>query len=261
MLEIENHDRVRVITLNRPEVLNAFDTAMYDATARALADAAAAPDTAVVVITGAGRAFSAGQDLGEMANIADAATSEDGDAVSGFPGFVDALVDFPKPLIVAVNGLGLGIGATILGHADLSFIAEDARLKCPFTSLGVAPEAAASLLFPAMLGWQDAAWVLLSSEWIDAPTAVEIGLVRTLCPPEDLMEEALAAAHTIARHPISSLVAVKSTMTEARRALVADARVREDAQFQRLLGGPANTEALTAFLERRDPDFSAIDGE
>ncbi|MCL4161533.1 UNVERIFIED_CONTAM: hypothetical protein GTU68_020008, partial [Idotea baltica] len=149
---------------------------MYNATSDALRDAAQSPDIAVVLLTGAGRAFSAGQDLGEMASIADIAAGGEGEAASGFPGFVDALVAFPKPLVVAVNGLGLGIGMTILGHADLSFISEDARLKCPFTSLGVAPEAAASVLFPSLIGWQDAAWVLLSSEWIDAPTAVEIGL-------------------------------------------------------------------------------------
>ena len=86
----------------------------------------------------------------------------------GFLGLLDALVDFPKPLVCAVNGVGLGIGATILGFADLAFMSTTARLKCPFTSLGVAPEAASSYLLPQLLGRQDAAWMLLSAEWIGA---------------------------------------------------------------------------------------------
>lgn len=260
MLVIDNHQRVRVIRLAREEVLNAFDTALYDATAEALRSAADDPTVAVVVITGTGRAFSAGQDLGEMGALADAAGAG-GEVASGFPGFVDALVAFDKPLVVAINGIGLGIGMTILGHADLSFIDSDARLKCPFTSLGVAPEAASSLLFPHLVGWQNAAWILLSSEWIDAATAVDMGLAWKLSEPGASLDDALAAARTIATWPISSLVAVKQTMTAARKDLIASSRAREDSAFQRLLGGPANTEALTAFLERRDPDFRDIPGE
>ncbi len=218
------------------------------------------PGVAVVVVTGTGRAFSAGQDLSEMGALADASATG-GEMASGFPGFVDALVEFPKPLVVAVNGIGLGIGMTILGHADLSFIDSGARLRCPFTSLGVAPEAASSLLFPHLVGWQNAAWILLSSEWIDAPTAVDIGLAWRLSDPGESLDDALDAARTLARWPISSLVAVKATMTAARSELVGAARRREDAAFGRLLGSPANTEAITAFLERRDPDFSDIPGE
>ena len=124
---------------------------------------------AVVLLTGNGRAFSAGTDLLEMH-----ARATDPDFVPGkhgFLGLLDALVDFPKPLVCAVNGVGLGIGATILGYADLAFMSTKARLKCPFTSLGVAPEAASSYLFPQLVGRQDAAWMLLSAEWVSAEEA------------------------------------------------------------------------------------------
>src|SRR3546814_16679053 len=83
----------------------------------------------------------------------------------GFPGLLDALVDFPKPLVVAVNGLGLGIGATILGFADLSFMSNRAKLKSPFASLAVAPEAASYLLFPTLWGRRNAARMLLPAKW------------------------------------------------------------------------------------------------
>ena len=119
-----------------------------------------------MLLTGNGRGFSAGTDLLEMH---ERATNPDFVAGKhGFLGLIDALVEFPKPLICAVNGLGLGIGATILGFADLAFMSTEARLKCPFTSLGVAPEAASSYLFPRLMGRQDAAWMLLSAEWVSA---------------------------------------------------------------------------------------------
>jgi enoyl-CoA hydratase/carnithine racemase len=176
----------------------------------------------------------------------------------GFIGLIDALVDFPKPLLVAVNGLGIGIGATILGFADLGFMADGARLKCPFTSLGVAPEAASSYLFPALVGRQNAAWALLSSEWISAAEAREMGLVKEVCAPDELLVTARRHADVLAAKPISSLVAVKRTMTEPHRDAIRAARDRENAAFAELMGGPANLEALAAFAEGREPDFTRL---
>ncbi len=149
-LQIHDENRVRTLTLDRPDALNAFDEALYDATADALLAAAEDPDVAVVLLTGAGRAFSAGTDLLEMHRMSTDPDFQRGR--HGFPGLLDALVAFPKPLVVAVNGIALGIGATVLGFADLAFMSSTARLKCPFTSLGVAPEAASSFLFPRLVG-------------------------------------------------------------------------------------------------------------
>lgn len=255
-LLVSDDRRVRTLTLDRPEALNAFNEELYDATADALLAAAEDPGVAVVLLTGAGRAFSAGTDLLEMHQLATNPDFPRGK--HGFIGLVDALVDFPKPLVVAVNGLGLGIGATILGFADLGFMAADARLKCPFTSLGVAPEAASSYLFPALVGRQHAAWALLSSEWISADEAREMGLVRQVCAPEELMATARRHAEVLATKPISSLVAVKGTMTAPHRDAIRAARDRENAAFAELMGGPANIEALTAFAEGREPDFTRL---
>lgn len=255
-LLIHDENRVRTLTLDRPDALNAFNEALYDATAQALLDAAADPAVAVVLLTGNGRAFSAGTDLLEMHQLATDPDFPRGE--HGFLGLIDALVAFPKPLVCAVNGLGLGIGATVLGFADLAFMSTTARLKCPFTSLGVAPEAASSLLFPQLLGRQNAAWMLLSAEWIGAEEALEMGLVWKLCEPEDLLPTARRHAEVLASRPISSLIAVKRTMTEPLRAEIAAARERENACFAELMGGPANLEALTAFAEGREPDFTSL---
>lgn len=252
----EDRARVRTLTLDRPEALNAFNEALYDALAEALLAAAADPAVAVVLLTGSGRAFSAGTDLLEMHAMATDPEFERGE--HGFLGLVDALVDFPKPLVCAVNGVGLGIGATILGYADLVLMSTSARLKCPFTSLGVAPEAASSYLLPRLLGRQDAAWMLLSAEWVSAEEAREMGLAWRLCEPDSLMAEARRCAEVLAARPISSLVAVKQTMTEPLRAGIAAARERENAAFAELMGGPANLEALAAFAEGREPDFTGL---
>jgi enoyl-CoA hydratase/carnithine racemase len=256
VLQTADSNRVRTLTLDRPEALNAFNEELYDATADALLAAAEDPAVAVVLLTGNGRGFSAGTDLLEMHRIATDPTFVRGR--HGFVGLLDALAAFPKPLVCAVNGLGLGIGCTILGYADLAFMSAEARLKCPFTSLGVAPEAGSSYLLPLLVGRQDAAWLLLSSEWVSADEAKAMGLVWKVCPPDTLLAEARSHAELLASRPISSLVAVKQTMTEPHRAAVAAARERENAAFAGLMGGPANLEALAAFAEGRDPDFTAL---
>jgi len=248
-LLIEDDNRVRTLTLNRPEALNAFNEALYDATAQALLDAAADPEVAVVLLTGAGRAFSAGTDLADMqAMISDPAFTP---GKYGFRGLIEALSAFPKPLICAVNGIGLGIGTTVLGYADLAFMSTTARLKCPFTSLGVAPEAASSYLLPQLIGRQNAAWLLMSSEWVDAQEALRMGLVWRVCEPDELLSEARRHADVLAARPISSLMAVKHTMVEPTRPEIAAATARENAHFAELMGAQANAAALAEFGNRR----------
>ena len=249
ILQIDDDKRVRTLTLNRPEALNAFNEALYDATAEALLAAADDPEVAVVLLTGAGRGFSAGTDLAEMqARITDPNFTP---GKHGFTGLIDALSAFPKPLICAVNGVGVGIGATILGYADLAFMSSTARLKCPFTSLGVAPEAASSYLLPQLIGRQNAAWLLMSSEWVDAQEALRMGLVWRVSEPDELIADARKHAEVLASRPISSLIAVKQTMVEPVRPEIAAASARENALFEKLMGAAANAEALADFHRGR----------
>jgi enoyl-CoA hydratase/carnithine racemase len=248
---IDDANGVRTLTLNRPEALNAFNEALYDATTVALRAADEDPTVAVILLTGTGRAFSAGNDLVEMqARITD---PEFQSGEFGFPGMIETLTALRKPLILAVNGLGVGIGATILGYADLVFMSASARLKCPFTSLGVAPEAASSYLLPQLVGRQNAAWMLLSSEWVDAAEAQRMGFVWKVCEPDALLADAHRHAEILASRSIPSLIAVKQTMVEPTRHEITAAAAREYAQFAELLGGAANADALAAFADRRDP--------
>jgi enoyl-CoA hydratase/carnithine racemase len=256
LVRVVDRARVRTVTLDRADALNAFNEALYDAVTETLLSSAEDPHVAVVLLTGNGRAFCAGTDLVEMA-----ARTSDPDfkpGVHGFLGLIDALIAFPKPLIIAVNGLGLGIGTTILGFADLAFMSTTARLKCPFTSLGVSPEAASSFTFPALVGRQNATWVLMSSEWIEAEEAHAIGLVWKVTEPEALLPEAHRYASVLAAKPISSLVHTKAAIVAPFRAQLDAARERESASFAALMGGPANAEALAAFAEKRPADFTRL---
>lgn len=242
-LRVEGRGRVRVLTLARSSALNAFNDDLYDAVRDALLQAAAGEDVAVVVVTGEGRAFSAGQDLGEMAS-----PRKHGDGLPhGFAPFIETLESFPKPLLAAVNGLGVGIGLTALLHCDLVLMAEDARLRAPFVSLGVTAEAGSSFLLPTRVGWQEAAHLLYTANWLDARAAVAAGLAWKVCPAEKLLDETLAVADEIAAMPVASLVATKKLLLAARLDAVRAARDRENHAFAELAGGPANREALASF--------------
>jgi enoyl-CoA hydratase/carnithine racemase len=195
-----------------------------------------------VVLTGAGKVFSSGQDLEEMAALAAGAGPEG--AASGFPTLLDTVQAFDKPLVAAVNGAGVGLGFTLLGHVDIVLVSETARFKVPFAELGVAPEAASSYLLPKRLGPQIAANVLLASAWLSADEAVSCGFALRICTPESLVDEALELATGMATAPLVSLRAIKTLMLQAQGTEVADARAREEAVFAELLFASTTRDAL-----------------
>ncbi|MBN4046675.1 enoyl-CoA hydratase/isomerase family protein, partial [bacterium AH-315-P15] len=209
---------------------------------------------AVAVITGAGRAFTAGQDLGEMATPK---KYTDGKR-HGFTPFIETVEAFPKPLIAAVNGLGVGIGLTMLPHCDLVLMSEQAQLRAPFVSLGVTVEAGNSFLLPRTVGGANAAHLLYTSEWLSAQKCHELGLVWKVTKADTLLAETFEVADQIAAMPIPSLVETKRLLLDARLEGVRAAREREIVRFAALAGGPANREAIAAFEEKREPDFTNL---
>jgi enoyl-CoA hydratase/carnithine racemase len=242
-------DHVRVLTMNRPAKLNAFDAALFAGLADALEAAAADDEVRVAVLTGAGRAFSAGADLTDMSR---AGTSQDGGEAGGTPfdRLLQAAASFPKPLVAAVNGVGVGLGFTILGHCDFTFIARSARLRTPFIQLGLSPEASSTFMFPLRMGWQNAACALLAGEWFDAQRAVDSGLALKVCDDDEVLPTAITFAVQVAAGPLESLLATKGLMLDAYRDAVAQTHRRETETLARLRGGPANQAALQAFHSR-----------
>ena len=230
VLLVDDDAGVRTLTFNRPEALNAFNQELWYAAADALEDAAADDHVRCVLVTGNGRAFSAGQDLGEMADP----TVFEGQE-PGYQRFMPVLESFPKPIVAAVNGVGVGIGLTMLLHCDIVLISDQARLKVPFISLGVTTEASASLLMPATMGWQRAAEVLFTEPWIDADQAVADGIALRAVPHDRLLDEARALASHIGGLPLGPLLATKALMQAGRADAVAAARTREVAEFEHLV--------------------------
>ena len=192
----------------------------------------------------------------DVAHRPDGGATDGDDAGPGFPRFIDTVAAFEKPLIAAVNGLGVGIGLTVLLHCDLVLIARGARLRAPFVPLGVVPEAAGSLLMPAVMGGQRAALALYTGEWITADDAVACGLALRVVEPDALLADTMELAGRIATMPVSSLVRDASGSCSRAASTRSERRgAREDAAFARMVGAPANLEAITAFLEKREPDF------
>lgn len=254
ILLTEQKGRVLQLTLNRPEALNAFNDAQYRKFGAALTAAAKDDSIACVVITGAGRAFSAGQALDELG---DGRTHEQRQQ-DGFRPFIEAVESFPKPLIAAVNGLGVGIGFTILLHCDAVFMGTSGRLRVPFVSLGLTAEAGSSQLLIDRMGWQKASDLLYRNLWLSAEDAVAQGIALQVSSDEELLATALTHATEIAAMPIASLVATKQLLLDARLDAIRAARAREDVAFEQLVDGPANTEALAAFAEKRPADFTKL---
>ncbi len=176
----------------------------------------------------------------------------------GFAGMFEAIIEFPKPILLAVNGLGVGFGCTICGLADLVFMADSARLRSPFTSLGLTAEAGSTVTFPQLMGYQNAFWGLMSSQWMDAQTCKDSGLVFAVAPADQLMNTVYEHAQTLAAQPLASLVDTKALMMAPRRDALRAAYKIESVALANLMGGPANLEAVAAFKARRQPDFSSF---
>jgi enoyl-CoA hydratase/carnithine racemase len=250
----ERRDGVAILTLNRPRQRNAFNNQMYREMCEALRAARDDGAVSAVVITGAPGAFSAGQDLGEMA-----ATELSDAREHGFADFMNCVIRFDKPILAAVNGVGVGLGLTLLLHCDIVYMAEEARLRPPFVTLGVVPEAASSYLLPAIVGFQRAAEVFYTAEWIDAARALELGIASRVLPDGELLPAVLAKAKQIAAQPLGALRHTKRLLLATREDFVRAARAREDEAFAERVGSPENAEAIQAFFERRPPDFSKVD--
>jgi enoyl-CoA hydratase/carnithine racemase len=233
--------KVLVLTLQRPEALNAFDEAQFDAVTDQLLSASADPDISVVLLTGGGRAFSVGLDKRDLAARG---TGTFVGGRHGPDGLIRTLASFPKPLVVAVNGMAVGFGATLLALADVVVMSTDARARFPFTALGLAPEAGSSYTLAQLGGRQRASWALLSSEWLSPRACVDLGLALCTAAPEDLLAVAMDHAQRIATHPVEALLETKRLLLAQHGPQIAEAIAAERESYSRLLGSPANIAAL-----------------
>jgi len=237
------------VVFNRPEKKNALTGAMYNAVADAFHCADTDDSIRVVLLSGAGDTFTAGNDIKDFQNRA--AINESTHASP----FLAALSSLATPLVAAVNGAAIGVGTTMLAHADLVIAARSARFVMPFTSLGLVPEAGSSLLFPRLVGHQRASALLLLGEPMDAETARDWGFVNQVVADEDLMATARGVAARLAALPPASVRQTKNLIKNGRDDL--PGRITEElVLFRDRLRSPEAAEAFQAFVEKRKPDFS-----
>jgi enoyl-CoA hydratase/carnithine racemase len=254
MSDILTHVEAGVMTLtfNRLARKNSITAAMYSALADALEQAQADASVRVVVIQGDESVFSAGNDLGDFLNAPPA-----GENAPVFR-FLRNIAAFPKPLVAAVCGPAVGIGTTLLFHCDLVYAGDNAAFSMPFVNLGLCAEGASSLLAPQMFGYHRAAEALLLGEAFYAEAALEVGLVNRVLPPSEANAYALNVARKLAAKPSSSLLETKRLMKKGQQAQVLQTMSEEGAVFGRMLREPAAKEAFSAFMEKRQPDFSQV---
>jgi enoyl-CoA hydratase/carnithine racemase len=222
VLQTRTINHVTWITFDRVHRLNSFTGDDYRDLRLAIDDASADAATHVIVLTGAGRAFSSGADRSLLVATADRAFAAD-----EFAALLATLSGCEKPLLAAVNGLAVGFGCTMLLYCDLVVAAESARFQLPFTALGIIPEAGSTYLLPARARWDHVTWSLFSGEWFDADQARDLAIVWRVVDDRLLVQEAAQAAETIAGQPPASVQATKRLLIAGRGALIRDAVNRE----------------------------------
>jgi len=242
-------DGVQVLTLNRPQKKNAVNNDMWIALRDAFRAAADNHAVRCVLLCGAGDNFCSGVDLASFGDTVE-------DEEHPFESAARAVVEFDKPLVAAAQGVAVGGGATVLFHADMVYVGQSLRLRLPFANLGLVPEWGSSYMLQANIGAQRAAELFYTAQWVDADKALSSGIAAAAVPDADLYEYALAKAREVAQWPVNSLREIKRSLRLHHLPAIDAAIKAEQAGMMRQAGSPENIEAITAFMERRPPDFS-----
>ena len=246
----EHAGRILRIQLNRPTKLNAMTSAMYLALAGIFNEAANDANTRVVLWHGAGESFCAGND------IEDFLKNPPGPGESPQARLMDALIGFEKPIVAAVQGAAIGGGTTMLTHCDFVYAGESAKFQMPFVNLGLVPEFGSTFSVPASVGHLRAAELILLGESFTAARAAELGLVTRVVPDRILLETATATVQKLSAKPSGALQACKRLIKHTSISQLREAVKIENQEFSERVRSAEAKEALSAFLEKRPPNFA-----
>src|SRR5574341_847805 len=256
----EQRDRIALVTLNRPEKLNAWSAQLEGEFINAIETATADPQTHVIVVTGSGRDFCAGGDFRgwskELAGRASGSLISPLISREGSPE-VPVTLSRAKPTIAAVNGLAIGIGLTVTLACDIRIASEKAQFSARFVKVGLTPECGSTRYLPLVAGIGNALYLALTGRIVDAEEGLRRGLVDRIVPHEKLMEEAMAVAEEIAANPPSAAWAAKRLIHE--NAVESDLRRvvnLEGFAIREVRHHPDHAEAVQAFIEKREPNFN-----
>jgi enoyl-CoA hydratase/carnithine racemase len=250
LILVKSENRVCRIQLSRLDKKNALTGDMYAGLADAVSGADADPQVRALLLHGSPDCFCAGNDVADFLNrppLAEGSPSQR---------FFKAMLELKKPIVAAVGGPAVGIGTTMLLHCDLVYAATNARFQLPFVPLGIVPEFGSTFLLPMLAGYPRAAELLLLGQPFTAQKAYEVGLVSQVVEANELMKKAEETAATLVALPPESLRLTKQLLKKRHAAVVRETIAEEIQLFaQRLQSGEAK-EAMSAFLEKRKPDFS-----
>ena len=253
-LLIENHGKVAVIRLNRPKAMNALNDNMMNELGDALYQFDADPAIHCIILTGSDKVFAAGADIAAMANY-DYADTYNGNYIGRN---WEHILNIRKPVIGVVAGYALGGGCELAMMCDFLIAADSAKFGQPEITVGVTPGAGGTQRLPRAISKSKAMDMLLTARMIDAAEAERTGLVSRVFPADKLMEEALAIAAAIAAKPLSVTMQIKDCVNRAYETTLTEGVRYERRYFQAGFGTPAQKEGMSAFLEKRKPDFSGM---
>lgn len=257
VLRTEDRRGVRLLTLNRPESFNALDTELKEALIDALRGAAADDSVRAVVLSGAGKSFSVGQDLKEHVALLQAADPAPLKTVEEhYNPLVRAVATMPKPVIAAVHGSAAGAGASLAYACDLRIAADDAKFLMAFANVGLSTDSGVSWTLPRLIGYGRAMEMLLLAEPVEAERAREIGMVTRVVPAGTAVQSAMELAERMAAGPTSAYARIKETMLAAASEGL-DEALEVEAGAQAEAGSTADHhEAVEAFVAKRPPEFT-----
>jgi enoyl-CoA hydratase/carnithine racemase len=253
-------DEVATITLNRPSKLNAYTPQMGNELFDAFSQADADPGVRVIILTGAGRAFCAGADIGSFADDIDK-RSAGGTAqhnVSRIGEFPHLMWDLTKPAIAAINGFSLGIGCTLTLLCDIRLATEGATMGMIFPRVGLMMELGSTFLLPRLIGASNAAEMMLTGRTFTAEECHRMGLLSYVVPGENLMAKAREIAGEMLQCSPSSLARTRRALYSGMRGTIEDAWALEKEGMEECYRSPEHKEYVTAFMEKRKPDFRRI---
>ena len=256
-IRIDDEGPVRTITLDRPEVRNAIDLPLRIALAEALEAADSAPGIRAIVLTGAGRAFCSGGDVATMERTPEAAALVRAQLAQRV---IRAIWNTPKPVTAAVEGSAFGAGTALAAACDRVIAARDARFATTFLNVGLAGDMGTFASLPSRIGIARTRHMLLTSEPISAPTALDWGLVDVLTAPGEALREAKLAAQALAQRPAGAMGVIKATLAAAPRLSLVEVLDLEAGNQARLFDSDDFAEGIAAFRDKRAPRFGPTQG-
>ena len=258
-IKIHSQDSILKIGFNRPDKKNALNSEMYYAVRDALVSASEDSSVRVIVLYGEGGDFTSGNDVKDFLAFATTKISEENGSEFPAKEFLDVLIPYNKPVIAAVDGVAVGIGATLTQHCDLVYASKEAKFHMPFVNLGLNPEAGTSFVLPKLVGYHNAAEILLSGDMFTSQRAHEVGFINGVVEQSELMDFVMNKAKNISELAPTPVRLAKQMMKEHFVDQLIEVNQAEFNSFVNRMRSPEALEAMQAFMQKRKPDFSQFD--